>query len=238
MLEDRPFAPITRDTVSAQIRTQLLERIRTGDMAPGTRIPSERELSESFSVARTSVREAMQVLLSMGVIERRGNRSFVAEQLPEVMLSTGEERRTFVTELFETRRVLEVPIFVLAAQHADEAARTKISETAAQFVAGLDIKQFRQLDRLFHTTIASACGNSLLIELYSKVLDRLFRSADFEEMLGAERNRAEVERIVAEASTAHGRIATAIAARDVDAVRRAAEAHLDEVERSLVDELM
>lgn len=238
MLEDRPFAPITRDTVSAQIRAQMLQRITTGDMPPGSRIPSERELSESFSVARTSVREAMQVLLSMGVIERRGNRSFVAEQLPEVMVSTGEERRTFVTELFETRRVLEVPIFVLAAQHADDAARVQIADVAAQFVRGLDIQQFRQLDRLFHTTIASACGNSLLIELYSKVLDRLFRSADFEELLGAERNRAEVERIVEEASDAHRRIATAIGAHDIDGVRRAAETHLDEVERSLVDDLM
>ena len=45
-------------------------------------IPSERDLAEQFRVARTSVREAIQGLLSLGVIERRGNRSFVVEHLP------------------------------------------------------------------------------------------------------------------------------------------------------------
>ncbi|MGA0848303.1 MAG: FadR/GntR family transcriptional regulator, partial [Pontimonas sp.] len=78
------FQPITRNTVSAQIREQLLRMITTGELSPGARVPSERELSEEFEVARTSVREAIQGLLSMGLIERRGNRTWVAEHLPDV----------------------------------------------------------------------------------------------------------------------------------------------------------
>ena len=78
--------PISRETVSSQIRTQLLEWISTGELAPGNRMPSERELSEKFEVARTSVREAMQGLVSMGVVQRRGNRVYVAEHLPDVVL--------------------------------------------------------------------------------------------------------------------------------------------------------
>ena len=74
-----PFEPLARETLSAQIRDQLLERILSGALAPGVRVPSERDLSEQFRVARTSVREAMQGLLSLGVIERRGNRSYVVE---------------------------------------------------------------------------------------------------------------------------------------------------------------
>ena len=98
-----PFEPISRDTVSSQIRAQLQRRILTGDLAPGSRMPSERDLSEQFGVARTSIREAMQGLVSLGVIERRNNRSYVAEHLPDVIVDKGDDRKSFVAELFETR---------------------------------------------------------------------------------------------------------------------------------------
>ena len=114
------FDPVSRRTVSTQIREQLLQRITTGELAPGARIPSERELSDQFQVARTSVREAIQGLLSLGVIERRGNRTCVAEHLPDVSVEQGDDRKSFVSELFETRRVLEGPIFALSTERADD----------------------------------------------------------------------------------------------------------------------
>lgn len=236
-MTDHPFDPISRDTVSAQIRVQLLKRITTGELAPGTAMPSERDLSARFSVARTSVREAMQGLLSMGVIERRGNRSYVAEHLPDVVVDSGADRKSFVAELFETRRVLEVPLFELATERADDDARTAVLALAKAFDSSLDIPAFRRLDREFHTTIALSCGNPLLIELYGKVLDTLFRSNDFDELLSAERNRPEVERIVAEASAAHLLIAEAFLTGDPEKIRVVTEAHLDTVERSILDTL-
>lgn len=238
MTTEISFEPITRDTVSSQIRAQLKHRITTGDLAPGTRMPSERELSDQFHVARTSVREAMQGLVSLGLIERRGNRSYVAEHLPDVVLRRGDDRKTFVTELFETRRVLEVPIFELAAERADAAARQRVAEVAKRFEGELDIAEFRQLDREFHTTIATSCGNPLLIELYGKVLDQLFRSSEFDVLLGDEKNRPEVRRIVAASCAAHLAIADAFLAADARAMRAAAEAHLGEVEQAMVDDLL
>lgn len=93
------FEPIGRETLSGRIREQLYERISTGELHPGARIPSERALSEQFRVARTSVREAIQGLVSLGVIERRGNRSYVAEQLPDVTLTaTDDDRKAFVRD--------------------------------------------------------------------------------------------------------------------------------------------
>src|SRR5690606_20681171 len=112
------FEPLSRETTSAQIRDQLLQRIPAGTLAPDARLPSERDLSEQFGVARTSVREAIQGLLSIGVIERRGNRSFIVEHLPDVNFNELDNRREFVRQLFETRRLLEVPIIELAAERA------------------------------------------------------------------------------------------------------------------------
>jgi GntR family transcriptional repressor for pyruvate dehydrogenase complex len=237
MPDDNMFEPISRETVSAQIRSQLLERITTGELAPGAVMPSERDLSEGFKVARTSVREAMQGLVSMGAVERRGNRSYVAERLPDVVVVDGGDRNSFVAELFETRRVLEVPMFALACERADEGARHAVLELGRRFDESLDIGTFRRLDRQFHTTIASHCGNPLLIELYGKVLDQLFRSSEFDAMLAAESNRSEVEQIIAAASHAHRAISRAFGACDAEEVKRLTEHHLDSVEHAIVDDL-
>ncbi|BAN04543.1 FadR/GntR family transcriptional regulator [Ilumatobacter coccineus] len=237
MTQAQPFAPISRETVSSQIRAQLLERITTGELAPGARMPSERELSERFDVARTSVREAMQGLVSMGVVERRGNRSYVAEHLPDVVVEPNGDGKSFVAELFETRRVLELPLFEMAAERASDADRQRIAAIAAKFDDALDITEFRRLDREFHTTIASTCGNPLLIELYGKVLDQLFRSVEFFTLLSAESNQTEVERIIAESAEAHRHIAQSFIERDTDAVRKSVHSHLDSVEHSMVSDL-
>lgn len=234
---EQVFEPISRETVSSQIRTQLLQRITTGDLAPGAMMPSERDLSEGFQVARTSVREAMQGLVSMGAVERRGNRSYVAERLPDVVVVDGGDRNSFVAELFETRRVLEVPMFALACERATDAERNAVMDLARRFDELLDISMFRRLDREFHTSIASHCGNPLLIELYGKVLDQLFRSSEFDAMLESETNRVEVEQIITTSSEAHRSIGLAFVAGDAAEVRRLTEHHLDSVEHAIVDDL-
>ena len=202
-------------------------------------MPSERDLSERFRVARTSVREAMQGLASLGIVERRGNRSYVAEHLPEVVVAPGGtgNGKSFVAELFETRRVLEVPLFEMAAVRATDEDRERVAALAARFNGSLDIGKFRRLDREFHTTIAASCDNPLLIELYGKVLDRLFRSVEFFTLLSSEANQAEVTKIIADSSDGHHAISAAFVAGDAAAMRLAAESHLDLVEHSMIDKL-
>ena len=142
-----------------------------------------------------------------------------------------------MAELFETRRLLEVPLFEMAAERATDAERDRVASVAARFDASLDIVEFRRLDREFHTTITAACGNPLLIELYGKVLDQLFRSMEFFTLLSAESNQPEVAQIIADSCDAHRRIADAFCKGDALAVRVAIESHLDSVEQSMVDDL-
>ena len=183
------------------------------------------------------MREAIQGLLSLGVIERRGNRTCVAEHLPDVSVDLGDQRKGFVEELFETRRVLEVPIFALAAERSDADGRAAVAAILDRFVDDLDIDTFRRLDREFHTTIASRCGNPLLIELYGKVLDQLFRSSEFESLLSDERHRSTVRRIVADAIDGHRSIVAALVANDAVAMELASTTHLASVEQSMIDDL-
>ena len=232
------FAPVTRETLSAQIRDQMLERIVSGALEPGARVPSERDLSEQFRVARTSVREAMQGLLSLGVIERRGNRSYVVEHLPDVSFDQLDERKEFVRQLFETRRLLEVPIIELAAERATDAQRTEIRELADRFSDDMELQEFRELDHAFHAMISRACANPLLVEVYGKVLSRLFRSEGIESMLSDDANRTEVQQIVGEAASQHALLARAVAAGDTQAAVAEGTKHLAAVERGMIDRLV
>ena len=232
------FEPITRETLSAQIRDRLLDRITNGHLEPGARVPSERALSEQFQVARTSVREAMQGLLSLGVIERRGNRSFVAERLPDVNFEQVDDRKEFVRQLFETRRALELPIIELASKRATQAQRTEISGLADRFHDGMELGDFRELDRAFHSAIARSCGNPLLVEMYGKVLARLFRSEGIESLLSDTANRAEVDRIVSKSVRHHATIARAVADGETEVAVAEGTRHLAAVEESMIDRLV
>lgn len=232
------FAPVTRETLSAQIRDQLLERITNGSLQPGVRVPSERDLSEQFQVARTSVREAMQGLLSLGVIERRGNRSYVAERLPDLNFDQLDERKEFVRQLFETRRLLEIPIIELATERATDEQRRAITDLANRFHEGMALTEFRQLDHDFHALISRACANPLVVEMYGKVLTRLFRSEGIASLLSDDANRGEVDRIVGDAAAQHARLARAVAAGDPAKAAAEGTKHLAAVERSLIDRLV
>jgi GntR family transcriptional repressor for pyruvate dehydrogenase complex len=234
---NRPaFAPVERRTIADEVRERLLTSIMSGQLQPGEAIPSERALCDEFGVARTSLREAIQGLASLGLLERRGNRTHVVEHLPEVKVD-GDSRKERVRQLFETRRVIEVPIAELAAARADARQRAELARIAEAFDGQLSIEEFRPLDRAFHAAIASACGNPLLAELHNKVLVALFESPSFDSLLSDVRNRTEVRRIIGESSAAHVAIAGAIADGDVDAAGTAARSHLDAVEARMIARL-
>ena len=237
------FEPITRQTVTELVRAQLVERIASGELAPGVALPAERTLSEQFGVARTSVREAMQGLMSLGLVQRQGNRVHVVEHLPTIAISDpidarADSRKAFVRQLFETRRVLELPIFELASERATDEQREDIRRVASEFWVGMPLPEFRKLDRKFHTTITAACGNPLLMEVYGKVVDALFRSGEFESLLYDEANRARVDQLVERSVREHHEIAVAFLRGNPVAVLCASERHLANVESHIVDELV
>jgi len=227
------FAPIPRQTVSAAMRDAIEKEIRSGAMPPGSALPSERELSEQFDVARTSVREAVQGLLTLGLIEKRGNRSYVVERFPEVRLDDGDRRKVRVRELFAVRQILELPIARLAAQNALPDQRSRLAELAAAFRPDMPLDEFRRLDREFHWAMAMSCGNELLAELAGKVLDSLFSSGEFTELLSSEVNNRAVHEVIAASVNAHHRLAAAIVSGDTERAEHEIEGHLDDVEHRM-----
>ena len=141
-------------------------------------------------------------------------------------------------DLFEVRQIVEVPIARLTAERATAAQREEIARIAEGFRSDMALREFRESDRLFHSAVAAACGNATLAELYAKVLESLFESTDFEQLLWADSNRRAVREVIRGAVSAHQEIARAIAAKDADAVQAAAEHHLAQVEDQMLSRMV
>jgi GntR family transcriptional repressor for pyruvate dehydrogenase complex len=232
------FQPVARRTVPEEIREVLRQSIRSGALVPGARFPSERALCEEFRVGRTTIREALQGLLTMGEIERRNQRYYVAERLPDVSLDGFDPRKDRVRELFEVRRLLEIATVRRCGERASSAEIDHIAEVAATFTPKMPLAEFRKNDRAFHWAIAQGSHNGMLVEVYSKVLETLFRSEEFSSLLSDKANSRTVRRIIRDSGEMHRRIADALVTRDIDAAVTALEDHLNEVESLMVQEMI
>src|SRR3989475_3438037 len=114
------LGPIKSTRIYEEIVRQVKQLIAEGRLKSGDRLPPERELAEKFVVSRTSVREALRALESLGLIEiRAGEGTFVREMSvdelvgPLALVLTSQ--REAIGELFEARRGLEPAIAALAA---------------------------------------------------------------------------------------------------------------------------
>lgn len=229
--------PVTRRSLADGVRDQIEARIRAGGMPPGAQLPAEESLCRQFQVSRTSVREAIRDLVTLGLVERKGNRACVVEHVPDVRLDDAR-RADRIREVFETRRLIEVQLSAYAAQRATPSQREQLVALADRIASVTTVEELRPLDRAFHGLIAAAAGNALLAELHTKVLDAVFASPAYDPMLRGTDDDAETRLILATAVRAHAAIAGAIAATDPAAAAAAACAHLDDVEQRVTPRLV
>ena len=210
-----------------QVMVQLAQLIRRGRLRPGDRLPPERELAEKFVVSRTSVREALRALESLGLIEiRAGEGTFVRQVSvdalvgPLALMMTSQ--REAIGELFEARRVLEPAIAALAASRAtpDEVQdMERILESQAREVAAgrTGIAE----DAAFHTAIGAAAHNRAITRIVHAIMDLLTQSREESLNTPGRPTRSHQD---------HRRILQAIAKRNPSAARQAMADHLVAVE--------
>jgi len=111
---------INRVAISDELIARFKELIEKGVFVPGHRLPPERDLAEALAVSRPTLRQSMRALQIMGVIKaRQGSGSYLADSAGEIMRVPVEFALAFKnvarTDLFETRRTLEVKLASLAA---------------------------------------------------------------------------------------------------------------------------
>ena len=199
---------------------RLLQR---GELKPGDRLPTERDLAREVAVSRHSVRVALQLLTAIGIVRsRQGAGTFIQEGPPRL---GGELLRLLAAlhgftreEMLEARGVLEVDVAGLSAQRATGEQVAAISdEVAAMFASLADPAEFLVHDMRFHHSIAAGSNSPVLAALVSMVSALVYerRRTSFD---GSGDLRESAER--------HRRIYQAIRRDDVAEARRAMAEHL------------
>jgi GntR family transcriptional repressor for pyruvate dehydrogenase complex len=175
---------VNKVSISEDIAQQILDLISSGNLAPGQRLPSERELCKNFGAARSSLREALRGLSMIGVLTARvGEGTSVAADGGKFLGKVIEWR--LITEKHDIENLLEVRIAlegVAAANMAlngTEADIAKLGALLARMKSSVnDKKQFAAYDLEFHVTIAKASGNTLLFDLISMIRNQLVTALD------------------------------------------------------------
>ena len=231
------FRRVERTTIADQIRIQLIESVRSRRFAPGERIPPARQLCDEFGVARTTLLEAIQQLLSLRMLERRGNRLHVVEHFG-VVEPADEGKQKQLQDLMEARRIIEISLTELAACRATDQQRAELMGLASEFNTEIDAAEFRELNHRFHAAIGECSGNPLLAELYDRVLQAVFESSAFASLMHGDLEPDEVEEIIQQVADGHHQIACAIRDGDPVVASEAAATHVADVESQVFEKLV
>jgi GntR family transcriptional regulator, transcriptional repressor for pyruvate dehydrogenase complex len=227
--DSQTVTPSERPKTYKLVADQLLELIAAGRLRPGDPVPTERELVESYRVGRSSVREALRMLESQGLIEARGNGTFsvsharnTLNQSLELLLSVAEAD---LHELFEIRRILEGECAALAAARRREPDLVRMRAAIAEMEAGIGSEDaYIAADLEFHLTIAEATGNRVAAHLMHALRDQLHRALGtvYQIPHSAERSLSQ-----------HREIVEAIGARRSEEARASMQAHIGRVESEI-----
>lgn len=170
--------PISRKRISDQVFDQLRKLILSGELKAGQKVMTERELADALSVSRNSVREAINKLVVMGLLEQRqGQGTFVCSVEDAVKIPLGtvmEAQEASLVDVLEMRMGIECNAAAMAAKRATTedlaAMEAAITEMAADTkTGGLGTGG----DLSFHMAIAAATKNPIQIYIMKNVVDFL-----------------------------------------------------------------
>ena len=221
------YTPVHSNKVYEQIAKQIEQRILSGELHEGDRLPTERELAIQFQASRTAVREAMKTLAQKGLVNMRPGRGTVVidgtsqamRHSLGLMMRVGQLSNN--VELVEVREILEPEIAALAAARAQEEQIQAMQAAVAVMDASLnDADAFIAADNDFHRALAKGTQNELILALVDSVVDLLSvqRKQIFSVAGGPDRGQVH-----------HKLLLEAIIRRNPEAAREAMQAHLKQV---------
>lgn len=222
------FSQVVREpSLSDKVTSLLLERILTGELRPGDRLPSERDLGDQFGVSRTVIREAVRSLQAKGVVDVRSGSGVRVAAVAAAQVS--ESMRLYVNgamggigydKVNEVRHTLEVDIAGYAALRGTPDEVRELGAVYERMAAALDDVEAASVEDVrFHRQIAVLTHN----ELYGVMLDSIS-----DVLLHIRRATLGAPQRPHGALAYHRDILDAIEAGDEQAARAAMRAHLDD----------
>jgi GntR family transcriptional regulator, transcriptional repressor for pyruvate dehydrogenase complex len=220
------FEPIERKKVYELVAERLVQEISDRRLNPGDELPRERSLAEAYRVGRSSVREALRMLESRGLIASPGGGRLVVADYANPLnqslalllrMNDGDQR-----ELFELRRILEVESAGLAALRRTDEDLQAMREALQRMREGLgSAERYVGGDVHFHMAVAAATHNRMATYVMQAIRDVLHRA-----LLGIYQIPGSPERSLGQ----HGEILEAVAAGRAELARERMRQHLLRVE--------
>ncbi|WP_304455348.1 FadR/GntR family transcriptional regulator [Nocardiopsis sp. YSL2] len=224
-----------RTSVTQRAVESVKAMIAAGEVGPGERLPTERDLSARLGVSRSSMREAIRALTTLGVLEaRHGAGVYVTALRPADLLETFSvlaevsQGRTLL-EVLQVRRMLEPAATALAAARASDAHLDRVGALLERMDGEGEQDAFCadtvSADLGFHQAIVESTGNATLAAINAGLSSRTFNAR----VWAGHREAG----LTAKLREDHVLIHAALVARDPDAARAAATTHVMRVERWL-----
>lgn len=175
------FETIRKNTAPEMVVEQLMKKISSGEIAAGSRLPSQRDLALSFGVGRSSIREALNALAVMGYLDvQQGRGTFIAGELPGADPSVTQLKAALqagsLFDLIELRETLECKAAELAAERIEARQVARLRQSLRDMEESPDdYRRFFKADLEFHTLLSEATANRIFSEmlrfLLAKVVD-------------------------------------------------------------------
>lgn len=238
------LTPPKTQTLVDLIVMELLKQVREGSLKPGEQLPSQRELAEILRVGRSSVREALQALSAMNVVEiRPGQGTFVkesasleaasAKDIVTLSVLLEEEMRE---ELAEARMILEGEIAALAATDPIPGSEESIIDALDEYEAlSLDrgTEEWWEAHDSVHLCIAAATGNRILGRVVKNLLELVPKS--LRDRISAETSPEDLKNQIEFEEKCHRALCEAVIQGEPVLARKWMERHANH-ERSVLQE--
>lgn len=201
----------------------MLQRIRSGEFAPGDRLPTEKKLMEQYGVGRNSIREAVQALVTLGLVEVRPGRGATVIGIESTRALDAETlssllKEEAVEDLYAFRELLEVEIASSAARHASAEDLQQIERYAGAYQFAYSRgAPVGPADDEFHAALARASHNSVYAIVLDAVTGLIANARTLSERVPWAVERAAID---------HQQIFEAVKARDPDSAADLMRRHI------------
>lgn len=220
------FSPVTSNKLYIQIYNQIRDAILNGTFKVGDKLPSEKELCETFGVSRVPVREALCALELNGLVSSNQGLGVYVKEVNTITNDWTQEIDP--QDIIQARKLMEPEVARCAALHISEVEKERMRDIMDRFRQEAESGVYSEItDRDFHMSIARASGNQVFVvmcDMVWKAMEQRMWSLILSRTVTAEENR---KQHFAE----HMQIAEAILAGDAEKAYAIMKAHMEDLER-------
>lgn len=166
------FKPVQPPTTFEETVERLGTAIRLGLLAPGSRLPPERDLAERLRISRSTLRQALTTLVQSDLlvsVRGRSGGTFVAEEPPLGEVAEGQVLTEDVRAVLDYRVAVETGATVLASERVAEADLARLAELTESMDEAGPFDEYRRADFRFHIGVAEASHSPRLVTAMTEV---------------------------------------------------------------------